>query len=138
MKNASNEHYKKFYEKLAHLFYAIAAADKKVRPEEKKMLHQMVLKDWLDLENSKDAFGTDAAFGIEVVFDQLEEKDISSQQSFEIFEKFYHANADLFDDDVVSRIFHTAGRLAASFNDKNKSEQNLLARIHLLLGGSGV
>ena len=95
MKNASNEHYKKFYEKLAHLFYAVAAADNEVRLEEKEVLHQMVLEDWLDLENSKDAFGTDSAFSIEVVFDQLEDSDLKSDRAFEMFEKLKEAGVKI-------------------------------------------
>jgi hypothetical protein len=138
MKNASNEHYKKFYEKLAHLFYAVAAADDIIRQEEKEVLHQMVLEDWLDLENSKDAFGTDSAFSIEVVFDQLEELDLKSDRAFEMFEKYYHNHPEMFDEDVVKRIFHTTHRIASAFHQKNKSEHNLLTRIHILLGHASV
>jgi hypothetical protein len=135
MKTASKENYKKFYDKLGHLFYAIAAADNKVRAEEKSMLHKMVEEDWLNLENSQDDFGTDAAFGIEFVFDRLEEKQLTAEQAYEAFESYYQNNPEMFDEDVIRRIYHTASRIADAFHDKNKSEQNLLARIHLLLGG---
>ncbi len=134
MKHASKQTYGQFYENLAFLFYAVAAADGEVRKEEKAMLHRMVIEDWLSLENSSDSYGTDAAYEIEVIFDRLDSEGTSSDKAFKIFETFFHENSDLFDEDVISKIFHTSHRIASAFSQKNKAEHVILVRIHFLLG----
>jgi hypothetical protein len=135
MKNASAHTLTQFYQKLGYLFYSIAAADRHVAGEEVDTLHKMVQEDWLNLETSTDAFGTDMAYQIEIAFDLIRDKAISSERAFEVFEEWYHEHALLFDEDVVRRIHHTTSRIANSFHSANKSETAMLFRIKSLLGG---
>jgi hypothetical protein len=123
-----------FYHKLGYLFYSVAAADGSIVKEERDVLHKMVVEDWLDLEKSNDEFGSDNAYQIEVLFDFLSERSFPSERAFEVFEQFFKANLEMFNEDVVDRIYHTSERVASSFHSKNKAELNALTRIHLLLG----
>lgn len=94
----------------------------------------MVLEDWIPEEHVKDEFGTNAAFEIEVFFDMLHDKGLSAEKAFTVFEQFYKEYPELFTNDVVERIFHTASRIAESFHSKNKSELTALTRLRLLIG----
>jgi hypothetical protein len=123
-----------FYHKLGYLFYSVAAADGNIAKEEKEALHKMVVEDWLDLESTRDEFGSDNAYQIEVLFDFLAEKDFPSDRAYEVFEHFFKTNLEMFSEDVVDRIYHTSDRIASSFHAKNKAELNALTRIHLLIG----
>lgn len=53
---------RKFYKALGDLFYAAAAADKKIRPEEKQQLDNEIQFAWRHYEDSTDRFGSDRAF----------------------------------------------------------------------------
>jgi len=134
MKHASTQTLSAFYQRLGYLFYSVAAADRQVRREEIDMLHRMVLEDWLDLEGSKDAYGTDAAYQIEITFDLIQDREISADKAFRVFEEWYHEHAELFDSDVIHRINHTAARIAASFHGTGKVELAMIYRIKALLG----
>ena len=123
-----------FYQKLGYLFYSVAAADGHVASEEKDMLHKMVIEDWITLESSTDAFGTDNAYQIEILFDFLIEKEFPGERAFHVFEHFFKSNLEMFNDQVIERIFHTSEKIANSFHSKNKAELNALTRIHLMLG----
>jgi hypothetical protein len=127
-------HNEAFYQKLGYLFYSIAAADGHVASEEKDALHKMVLEDWITLEDSKDQFGTDAAYQIEVIFDFLIEKSLNGEKAYHAFETYFKENIELFGDEVIERIFHTSNRIAESFHSFNKSELISLTRLRLLLG----
>ena len=78
-----------FYQHLGKLFYAIAAADKVVRKAEYESLRNVVKNQWLDLEDSEDEFGADAAYQIEIVFDWLDFKELDPQDCFNEFESYY-------------------------------------------------
>jgi hypothetical protein len=127
-------HDEHFFQKLGYLFYSVAASDGHVALEEKAALHKMVLEDWLTLEDSKDKFGSDAAYQIEILFDFLVEKSLPGEKAFQNFEAYFKEHLELFNDEVIERIYHTADRIAYSFHQKNKAELTTLMRIHLLLG----
>ena len=63
--------WKELYEKLGHLFYAVAFADGTIESAEIKKLKETVKERWLQAEESNDEFGSDAAFQIISVFDWL-------------------------------------------------------------------
>ncbi len=131
MKTKYNE---AFYQKLGYLFYSVAAADGVIVKEEVEALHQMVIEDWLHLDDSKDNFGSDQAYQIEVLFDFLREKEFPGERAFHVFEHFFKSNLEMFNDDVLERIYHTSNKIADSFHSRNKAELTALTRIHLLLG----
>jgi len=122
----------RFYQNLGKLFYAIAAADKKVRNEEYDKLREIVRADWLTVDELEDDFQTDAAYQIEIVFDWLNTEDtLDAETWFDEFIQFNEENAPLFTKPIQDLILKTAHAIAASFSGKNKSELIMLARLNL-------
>jgi len=102
-----------FYQNLGKLFYAVAMADKNVRPGEIKKLQDDVRTYWLNLDDQQDEFGTDAAY-------------------FEEFTDFYKEHPEIFTPGTKSLILRTCNDIASSFAGKNKSELIILARLQNL------
>jgi len=123
-----------FYQKLGKLFYAIAAADNKVRKKEHNKLKEIVKTKWLTVDAYEDDFHTDAAYQIEVVFDWLHnEEKLEAKKWFDDFLEFKEEHPQLFDTAINDLILKTAHAIAASFSGKNKSELIMLARLNLKL-----
>lgn len=121
------------YQNLGKLFYAVAMADKNVRPKEIEKLKEDVRRYWLPVDDVKDEFGTDAAYQIEIVFDWLQNEEKESDLYFEEFKTFYHDFPNKFTPEIKSLILQTANDIAASFSGKNKSELILITRLELLM-----
>ena len=128
------QHSEAFYQKLGYLFYSIAATDHRVNDTEKEALLALIVEDWLSLDEATDAYGTDSAYQIQILFDFLNEKSFDAENAWNIFERYFKNNIAAFDEDIIDRIFHTSERMAESLNGRNKSEVRALARLHLLLG----
>lgn len=121
-----------FYQNLGKLFYAVAMADKNVRPGEVKKLQEDVRTYWLNLDDQQDEFGTDAAYQIEIVFDWLKNEEKDSDTYFEEFTDFYKEHPEIFKPGIKSLILRTCNDIASSFAGKNKSELIILARLQNL------
>lgn len=111
-----------FYESLAKLFYAVAAADKKIRQEETEALKRIVQEEWLKLEESTDEFGADAAYQIEIIFDWLEENRPDPEEAWQEFREYRESHSKLFTKRVKDLTWKTAEAIAGAFRGKNKSE----------------
>lgn len=122
-----------FYQNLGKLFYAVAMADKNVRPVEIQKLREDVQKYWLSVDTAEDDYGTDAAYQIEIVFDWLQQEEKESDTYFQEFVDFYQGHPAKFNSYIKELIFKTADDIASSFAQKNKSELILLAKLKLLL-----
>jgi hypothetical protein len=129
-----NRYPEAFYQKLGYLFYSIAHADGRVSNDELNALQQIIREDWLSLDDQNDAYGSDTAYQIHILFDFLREKEYSTESAYNVFTRYFKEHIQLFSDDVIERIFHSANRIAESLNGRNKSELRALARLHLLLG----
>lgn len=127
--------YQNLYRNLGKLFYAFAAIDNNVRPEEIERLRILVSENWLPLEESNDQFGSDAAFQIEFQFDALNESNADAQTCFKDFEKYYKSNPSLFSDEVKQLVWKTSDSVASAFSAKNKAELVLLDQLRVLLEG---
>jgi hypothetical protein len=124
----------KFYQNLGKLFYAIAAADNKVREAEMNKLKELVKKEWLDVDDIEDGFGTDAAYQIEIVFDWLtRDEELNSKACYADFIAYKTDQKHLFTENVNQLILKTANAIAESFSGKNKSELMLLAKLNIEL-----
>jgi len=123
-----------FYQNLGKLFFAVAAADKKVETNEITTLKECVTKYWLNLEDTDDVFGSDAAFQIEMVFDVLVDEMPSAEENYKDFADFRKGHDRLFTPNVKELIWKTCDEIASSFSGKNKSELVMLSRIAMLLG----
>lgn len=122
-----------FYQILGRVFYGIAAADKVVRTEEVEKLKELVRNEWEPLESGKDAFGSDAAAQIEIVFDWLYANDWQSSDVLTDLQLYIAVHGSLFTREMNSRIMQTASAIADSFAGTNKSELVFLSQLKLTL-----
>jgi len=134
MKKASQQHRHIFYQKLGFLFYSIAAADKIIREEEIKELHKEVVENWVNLEDSKDEFGSDAAYQIETVFDWILDNETNGERAYQIFESYFLENSEMFDAEIKKKIYSTSNKISLSYHGVNKAEASNILRLHTLLG----
>ena len=121
-----------FYQNLGKLFYAMAMADKQVRPKEAAQLQRDIGKYWMELDSVKDEFGADAAHQIGIVFDWLRYEEAQGPAYFEAFAEFYRDNPKHFEPRIKSLILRTCNDIATSFAGRNKSELILLAKLQTL------
>ncbi|CAH8282364.1 hypothetical protein EV196_105252 [Mariniflexile fucanivorans] len=122
-----------FYQNIGKLFYAIAAADKKVHPTELSKLKGLVKEKWLDVDLTENDESKDAAKHIEIVFDRLKNKALDAETCFEDFLTFKKNHPSLFTADVKMLIMKTANGIATSFSGLNKSELIMLAKLDIEL-----
>jgi len=126
-------HSREFYKQLGNLFYAIAAADKKISKEERKTLDDEIQFAWKHYEDSKDRFGSDRAFLIQFEFETMEDEYESPGNAFESFVGFYKDNEAAFDPDTKRRVFNSARHIAESMRRINKQELELLVKLKELM-----
>ena len=123
-----------FYRNLGKLFYAIAAADGHIKAKEIDALKVLVKKQWLAIDEVEDAFGVNAAYQIEIVFDWLQGEDnLSAKECFNDFLIYKKSQSSLFSEEVNKLIIKTASAIAYAFSGINKSELIMLATLDLEL-----
>ncbi len=120
-----------FYQNIAKLFYAVAAVDKIIREEEFDALKMIVKNEWLAVDESEDEYKTDAAYQIEIVFEWLHSKGLDAYTCYNEFIRYKDKHPYFFTDNLNDLIMETAGKIAASFAGKNKSELIMLAKLNL-------
>ena len=130
----SEEIQKELYQNLGKLFYAIAMADKNVRPVEVEKLRESIKEYWSGLDEAEDEFGTDASYQIEIVFHWLQEEEKDGKIYFDEFQDFYKDHKGFFTPEIKSLTWKTADRIACAFAGKNKSELIFLNKLKLLFG----
>ncbi len=125
---------KEMYEQLGRLFYAVAAIDRSVKEKEVAELNRIVQEEWVPAESHKDAFGTDIAYQIEIVFDWLLAEDTEAEACWQDFRAYHDAHPALFTPALNALIIRTVDSIAHAFSGVNKAESQLLHDIHVLLG----
>ncbi|MER3316717.1 MAG: hypothetical protein RIB79_00345 [Allomuricauda sp.] len=121
-----------FYQNLGKLFYAVAMADKNVRPKEVERLREYVRQHWLEVDKFEDEFHTDAAYQIEIVFDWLEGEEKDGEEYFKEFKEFYMEHHEKFPETIKKLIVETAESIASSFAGKNRSEMLTIFKLKQL------
>lgn len=125
----------KFYQNLGKLFYAVAACDKVVRDEEFESLKNVVSNHWLEVDDVKDEFGTDASYQIEIVFDVIN----SNSDQYDVdeflhdFQSFKKNNEKLFSSKVERIIWRTCVSITDAFYGRNNAEKEILTKIKKIL-----
>lgn len=122
----------KFYQNIAKVFYAIAKCDNVINENEIKTLKKVVKEKWLMIDETFDFFGTDTAYQIEIVFDWLHSKNVSSDDCFSDFIEYYHNHTYFFTNDIKNLVLETSNLIADAFKGKNKSELILLSKLNLV------
>lgn len=124
---------RRFYKELGNLFYAIAATDKNIGPQEKKKLDEEVQFAWRHYDHSTDRFGTDRAFLIEFEFEAMEDEMASAEDAYLSFEYYFTENKNQIDELTRKRIFNSARHIAESIRKINVAEHKYLNRVKQLL-----
>lgn len=122
-----------FYQQLGKVFYSIAAIDKTVRKEEIEQLKKIVKTEWIPLENALNEFGDDAAYQIEIVFDELLENEWNFEEVIPDFKIFRKEHKSLFTPEVRILILKTAIAIVAAFSGENKSEHLIINKLKRIL-----
>lgn len=122
-----------FYQNLGKLFYAIASTDGSVTPKEMSNLNDIVKSHWLCLEETDDQYNVDAAYQIQIVFDQLYSSNASPKHCYNEFEDFSKRHPSLFSIEINKLILSTATSIANAYAKVNKSELIMLAKLELHL-----
>ncbi|MFA7273845.1 MAG: hypothetical protein WC044_08245 [Crocinitomicaceae bacterium] len=116
-----------FYRHLAHLFYAFAAADRKIVIEEKRSIVASVEKNW--------TLHTDEFDAKEIIYSTMRkiiEGKLDKDLAFLSFEQFYTHHHEQFSYELKGKILTAADDITLAFAHRNKSELVLLARLGLL------
>jgi hypothetical protein len=122
-----------FYHNLGKLFYAVAFADKTVRKEEVDTLRECVKKYWLSYDDLKDAFDSDAAHLIEIVFEGVQAFEETSKDMFDAFISYKNQQPHLFTEKVNQLIIETSKAIAYSYAGINKSELVMISQLEIEL-----
>lgn len=123
-----------FYQNLGKLFYAIAASDKMVRPEEYAKLKDIVKKDWMSSNLIEDSFKKNAEASIINTFNWLEnDKEYDAETCYNSFVTYKKQNKALFINEVNQLIIKTATAIVYAFSGSNKQELILLTKLKLEL-----
>ena len=117
---------KKFYVELGKLFYAIAAADGKIRPQEVQSLKKLIREDLVPMEDGHDKFGTDHAYLAEFEFDVLVDKGIRSEAAYKSFLSYVKENDKHIDDYMRQKAVSIAEKIADSYKGINDKEKKML------------
>lgn len=128
------ENSRRFYQELGHLFYAIAAADKKIARAEVEQLDQEVQYAWKHFEGSRDRFGTDRAYLIEFQFETLDDQGFDAEAAFSSFEAYFREFGDRIDHHTRNHIFQSARHIAERIRKINQEELRYLVRLKALMG----
>jgi hypothetical protein len=117
-----------FYQALGKLFYAVACADQCVREEELIILKDVLDKEW----NNVKGFNANAHDTVVRIFEWLHnDSEYDAEICYNSFINFKKANEAMFDDQLKSLILKTASKITSSFNNQNKSELIMLAKLNL-------
>lgn len=125
--------YRKYYNELGKLLYAVANIDGRVQKKEMEEVHRVVRDELMHLEDSEDDFDMDAAFFTEFEFDYLsEENTMSSQELLDSFRE-YVSNTPELRPSMKRAAQRAAYRVANSFAGVNKAESKFLDKIDEVL-----
>lgn len=119
-----------FFKNVGSLFYAIAAADKKVESNEILVLKNSITTQWLSVS----LFDTDALQEITNTFNRLHKENKQDPEVlYQDFIRYKNKKKHLFTSTVTNLILQTANAIASSFSGRNKSELIMLAKLEIEL-----
>jgi uncharacterized tellurite resistance protein B-like protein len=117
---------KKFYVELGKLFYAIAAADGKIRPQEVQSLKKLIREDLVPMEDGHDKFGTDNAYLAEFEFDVLVDKGVRPEAAYKSFLMYVKENDKHIDSNMRTKAVTIAEKIADAYKGINEKEKKML------------
>ncbi|WP_299113940.1 hypothetical protein [uncultured Winogradskyella sp.] len=111
-------------EHIAHLFYAIAKADKKLSFEEYVTLTEVLERNWQHIDDTNILL-------IRNTFNALQKQNALSELCFNKFIAYLQHNPKYFTEELKSLILKTANKIAYAFAGINKSELTYMAKLSL-------
>jgi uncharacterized tellurite resistance protein B-like protein len=118
----------KFYESIAHLFYAAAMADKSFIHNEKLKIIQLVESHWnINIQKKESK---------EIIYETLKKLKANKENSdygFKVFETFFNANGNLFTIELRSELIKTVNSIVNANIKRSKGELILIGRLSNLL-----
>lgn len=121
--------YKELYAEIGKLLYAVADVDGVITANEKKKLHEIVIKELVPNEKHTDGFGTNAALYTEIEFDILEEEIADGDAAFGSFIDFIDEHQSALDEKMKQLCLGIANELASFYYKRNKKENALLEKL---------
>ena len=121
--------YTQLYSELGKLLYAIADVDRKVSPQEKEKLVEIINNHLLPVADKNDEYGTSVAYYPEFEFSYLESEIASAEEAFESFINYVENHHSAIKSDVRMRCITVAKEMANAIYGINKKEQELLNRL---------
>ena len=125
--------YKKFYEALGKLLFAIAKADGEIKPKEISTIKDLVRSQLVPIEKSTDEFGTDAAFITEIEFEVFADSNFTFEEAYQSFADFIEEYDQQLSSELKKLAYDLAEKVADAFHGINKKEKSLLNRLQALL-----
>jgi hypothetical protein len=121
--------YTQLYSELGKLLYAIADIDRKVSPQEKNKLIDIIHNHLMPVVKKEDEFGTEVAYYPEFEFTYLESEIADAEEAFESFMNYVEKHHTAIKPDVRERCINVAKEMADAVYGINKKEQDLLDRL---------
>lgn len=119
---------REFFDKLAHLMYAVAVADGKIVLREK-----ITIKKIVEEHQFLPTIDTEDREIIYAVLRKLIKEQTSSEEAFTTFKDFYSKNPESFPVELRKNIMEIANKIAASYAGRNKSESVIISKLYFLL-----
>ncbi len=126
--------YKKFYKELGKLLFAMAKVDGTIHPKEVAAMKEMVRTELAPFEDTKDDFGTDAAYFAEFEFDFLANGVHTVDEAYSSFESYIKEYDKKLPVELKKLAYRLSYGVANASHGINKKEQALLDKIEDLLG----
>ena len=130
------EDYEARYRSLGHLFYSIAACDRRIVQREIDALKRMTAEHWLVEDRSYDELGVESARHIDITFDRLVHERMSYAAAYARFEADQLREPDRFDVWTRSLILRTAVAIAQASGSVNGSEARRIGALQELFAKS--
>jgi hypothetical protein len=121
--------YNELYSQIGNLLYSVSAADGDVRQREIGVIKNIVKEKMLDIEDSEDEFGTDAACLTEFQFDFCVENTVDPNDAYLEFISFFKENSTSIKKPFRRFLHKISEEVAASFGGINKPEHLLLKKL---------
>lgn len=104
------------YEQIGNVFYAIAH-DQMIKPLEIGELKLLISTEWLPRNSDSETVVSDEAHCILVTIDSLQGNNVTSDEAYRDFEKFYRLNPAIFANGLKDRILDTSSEIVRLFHE---------------------
>ena len=126
------------FEQIGTLFYAVAV-EQHIKPLEVAELKLLISRDWLprNLEQTRSIVSDETHF-IMTTMDTLQGANLSAQQAFGQFAKFYAVHPEVFSTELTQRIIETATEITRIFKADNPLDNSSLTALKDLVNRTHV